>query len=271
MKDYEDDVKIYILTHKQISENYDSKLYFPLLNGSALLDDDFGYIRDDSGENISNLNSYYAELTGQYWAWKNSDAEIIGFCHYRRWFVRNLKFDKLTRKDIISYLNEYDIILSPKFKLSDSLKDTIIKGLEDRPDYGAKWEDYVKLGEILKNKFPDYYNVYMDIMNGKECYSGNMFICYKKIANQYFSWLFQVLDELKGEINFENYPENNKRVLGFFSETLLMVFCYKHNIKIKQQYIVMNERKFPYLTIINSKFPFIQKIERKIFNLRSNK
>ena len=64
-------VTIYILTHKKFNEEYDSNLYKPLLNGSALIDNDFGYLRDDSGNNISKLNIYYAELTGQYWAWKN--------------------------------------------------------------------------------------------------------------------------------------------------------------------------------------------------------
>ena len=104
-------IKVYVLTHKEIEENYDCPPYVPLLNGSALLKEDFGYLRDDTGENISKLNINYAELTGQYWAWKNSDADIIGFCQYRRWFVRNFKYDKLTEEDIQKDLENFDIIL----------------------------------------------------------------------------------------------------------------------------------------------------------------
>ena len=88
--------EVYVLTHKKINENYKCPPYVPLLNGSIFSDDDFGYLRDDVGDNISELNIYYAELTGQYWAWKHSDADIIGFCQYRRWFVRNIFGDKLT-------------------------------------------------------------------------------------------------------------------------------------------------------------------------------
>ena len=44
-------------------------------------------IHDDTGDNISQENEYYGELTGLYWVWKNvkiEDTDIIGFCHYNK-------------------------------------------------------------------------------------------------------------------------------------------------------------------------------------------
>ena len=43
-------------------------------------------LHDNEGDNISSLNPMYCELTAQYWAWKNTDADYYGFCHYRRYF-----------------------------------------------------------------------------------------------------------------------------------------------------------------------------------------
>ena len=261
------DVTIYILTHKEFSEEYDTELYKPLLNGSHFINEELNYIKDNTGENISKLNPYYAELTGQYWVWKNSNADIIGFNHYRRWFVRNLKFEKLTKKDILNDLKDNDIILPQKSMLKKSVKENIIEGLEKNPDYGAKWEDYKKLENIIKKQDPEYYESYNSIMNGKYCYSNNMFICKKELADTYFSWLFEVIDQLKDDIDFSKYPKDNKRVFGFFSETLLTVFVAKHKLKVKEHYLLLTERKMPIIHILIRRFPKIGKLEEKISNI----
>lgn len=257
-------VIIYVLTHKKFNEKYDNDLYKPLLNGSYFISERLDYIKDNTGENISKLNPYYAELTGEYWAWKNSDADIIGFNHYRRWFARNIKFDKLTKEDIINDLKTNDIILPQKSIVKKSIKNQIINGLEKYPDYGAKWEDYVKLANILKEDFPEYYDTFNKIMNGNKCYSNNMFICKSELADKYFSWLFKVIAKLEPEIDFSKYPENNKRIFGFFSETLLTVFVEKHNLKVKEHYLILTERKIPLLHVLQRRFPLIGDIENII-------
>ncbi|MBE6505284.1 MAG: DUF4422 domain-containing protein [Methanobrevibacter millerae] len=258
------DMILYILTHKKFNEKYDSRLYKPLLNGSALLNDDFGYLRDDSGQNISKFNIYYAELTGQYWAWKNSNADIIGFTHYRRWFVRDIRFNKLTKNDILNDLKDNDIILPQKTRVKGSIKENMLRELEKNPEYGVKWEDYVKLGDLLKNKFSEYYDTYIDVLNGRTCYNNNMFICSFELADKYFEWLFNIFNLLKEQIDFSKYPKDNKRVFGFFSEILLTVFVTKHELKIKEHYILLSERKMPLIHILIRRFPIISTLEESV-------
>lgn len=68
-------VKIIVATHKKYEMPQDA-MYLPLhvgaegktdQNGNPL---DLGYQKDNTGENISNKNAAYCELTGLYWAWK---------------------------------------------------------------------------------------------------------------------------------------------------------------------------------------------------------
>ena len=55
-------IRIYVMTHKKF-EMPQSPLFRPLHVGRAC-GEDLGYPGDDTGENISDKNCYYSELTG---------------------------------------------------------------------------------------------------------------------------------------------------------------------------------------------------------------
>ena len=106
-------------------------------------------IGDDTGDNISDKNREYCELTGIYQAWKNYDKlgnpDYIGFIHYRRLLVFNeYEYDKyeqtkinkayrdifdnfdnddlldkygLNLETINKYIQKYDLILPMKSEL----------------------------------------------------------------------------------------------------------------------------------------------------------
>ena len=78
--------KIIVATHKQFTMPEDAELYLPIHVGSEGKEK-LGYQCDNEGDNISNLNPYYCELTGLYWAWKNLDCDYLGLVHYRRYFT----------------------------------------------------------------------------------------------------------------------------------------------------------------------------------------
>ena len=68
-------IRIYVMTHKKF-EMPQSPLFRPLHVGRAC-GEDLGYPGDDTGENISDKNCYYSELTGFYWIWKNCMMPIM--------------------------------------------------------------------------------------------------------------------------------------------------------------------------------------------------
>ena len=55
-------------------------------------------IKDNVGDNISDRNPYYCEMTGVYWVWKNDkSSDYLGSCHYRRVF--DFKLNKIRKQD----------------------------------------------------------------------------------------------------------------------------------------------------------------------------
>ena len=78
--------KILVCCHKP-DVKADKDPFMPIHVGKSTSVYDLGIVGDDEGDNISNKNFCYCELTGLYWAWKNlKDVDIVGLCHYRRYF-----------------------------------------------------------------------------------------------------------------------------------------------------------------------------------------
>ena len=88
MEKKEPKIKILVACHKADSAIRQDDIYMPIQVGKALHPElDLGFQGDDTGDNISEKNGSYCELTAIYWAWKNlKDVDYIGLAHYRRYF-----------------------------------------------------------------------------------------------------------------------------------------------------------------------------------------
>lgn len=83
---HDPNIKIYVVCHKPSYVPPNPYLY-PIQVGTALAKEALeGMLHDNEGDNISKKNKSYCELTAQYWAWKNEEADYYGFFHYRRYF-----------------------------------------------------------------------------------------------------------------------------------------------------------------------------------------
>ena len=104
---------------------------------------------DKNGDNISDKNLFYGEYTFHYWIWKNYlknlKTEWVGFCQYRKFFVKeksnekNISFDQF-KKILIDSENlnyeKYDCILGDKFsvenyKISKIFKNHLIEFIKN--------------------------------------------------------------------------------------------------------------------------------------------
>ena len=227
-------VTIFTMTHKKFREPED-RIYVPLHVGRAG-GEDFGYAGDDTGDNISDRNCYYGELTGVYWVWKNVCTEdYVGICHYRRYFCTE-EGRILNEKDYRSILGEYDIITSKKLKLNYSYFDGYAS------DYNIF--DLVATGEVIRQLYPEYYDTFERLVHGKGTYFGNMMVTSKALYDEYAGWLFSIFREAEKRIDASGYDDYHKRVFGFISEFLLLVWVEIKGLKVYECKVGMTDEKY---------------------------
>lgn len=225
-----------VVTHKQTDiPNIDS--YNPIVvgNNNVFLKDMY---RDNSGDNISDKNANYCELTALYWAWKNlNDVEYVGLSHYRRFFMTSFfnhtKSGFLSAKKAITLLNNYDVILPyPKGWFDTTVEEWFLST-------DGKTEALEKLKFTITDLYPDYLDDYDKIMNGYMASYFNMFVMSKELMDKYCGWLFSILFELEKQIDLSTYTPLQARIYGFLSERLLNVWVCHNKLRIK--YMFVNE------------------------------
>ena len=214
-------VKIYTMTHKKFDVPNDP-MYVPLQVG-AEGKEPLGYVRDNTGENISALNCYYSELTGVYWIWKNdTESDIVGVCHYRRYLL-NEKGVMFRKEEIEKLLSEYDCLTSRLLTLDFSYH----YGFSDNHNV----RDLDVTGEVIREKYPEDYPLFEKLVHENHTYFGNICVMKKPLFDAYCAWLFDIFAEVRKRIDIDSYDSYHKRVFGFVSEFLLYVWVTKHKLR----------------------------------------
>ena len=229
-------IVILVATHKSAQMPEDD-IYLPIQVGAQNNSVDLGFVKDDEGENISQKNPHYCELTALYWAWKNLEADYIGLTHYRRHFIMNHAGDKwsrvASREYIESLLDSNDIIL-PK------PRNYYIETSYSQYVHAHHKEDLDYTRDIISEKYPEYISEYDKLMNSTKGHRFNMFIMKREYYDKYMEWLFDILFELENRLDISSYSDYDKRVFGFVSERLLDVWVQTNKysyIELPVQYM----------------------------------
>lgn len=228
--------------------------FMPIHVGKELSDKELNIQADNTGDNISDKNKSYCELTGLYWAWKNlPKVDYIGLCHYRRYFDFSSKFSiqdakniptgqfnntNISNIDAAKILKNCDIILAKPKSYPYNL----------RIDYSVSHlsKDFFVLADVINDLYPDYSGTFVEMMeHNNELNHYNMFLSRYEVFDQYCNWLFTILAEVEKRINITEYNTFQKRIFGYMSERLLLVYVRKNNLKVHYYPIVFFNDSIP--------------------------
>ena len=239
---------IYVITHKKFDDSIISSPLYKVLHVGKNDDCKDYYLRDDSGDNISNKNDQFCELTGLYWIWKNvvSDDEITGLVHYRRYFTTLAEYNEYRKNGCMPHIlsdiqiknivNADTIILPSAYKTISTLRNSY-KRCHNIFDL-----DVVET--TIRQNFPEYFDLCKKVLAGHKGYYYNMFICTGKILREYCEWLFSILFAVENKLKSVERDEYQNRVYGFLSERLLQIWILKRRIRIIE-FPVFNIEKQP--------------------------
>ena len=229
------DVKIIVATHKKYQMPTE-EIYIPVQVG-AEGKEKLEYVPDNTGENISEKNPYYSELTGLYWAWKNLKADYIGLVHYRRYFTEKPITMNKSEKDrfkIVLNQEEIDKILDTTDIILPKKRRYFIETLYSHYKHTLHIETLEETRKIIEEKCPKYLDKFDDLKKRTYAHMFNMFIMKKEILNEYCEWLFDVLFKLEKRLPPKNYDRFHSRYLGRISELLLDVWINENNLSYKE-------------------------------------
>ena len=249
-------IKILITYHDEHTV-LKSDILTPIQTGCANAERLFdGMLRDDEGENISALNEQLCEFSAIYWAWKNYDKlenpDYIGFMHYRRHFIFNNKKYDASFYDQVPF-DTLDGAYIQECSLNDnSIKDIVCnsdivmafpyKSQGNYEQYKAVHhiEDYDKAINYIRKNHPDFSKILDAYNKQKQAYFLNMFIMKKEIFFDYCEFIFNVLLNIKNQLDVSLYDDYQYRALGFIGERLTGAFLYSlkmnKNLNVKSLY-----------------------------------
>lgn len=227
------DIKIFMCAHKQFDV---IPAFTTVIQGGAALNSPLEGAISDAGKSgsISEKNPDYCELTVQYYAWKNENADYYGFCHYRRF----LSFDESISKPYLVFGKK----LSKKFldRIKDEISvrkfiescDIVVPKLEDMgcdvaTQYslapGCTEEDFKLFRKLIEDEFPFLSEAAEEYFSQSKQYFCNMFVMKKALFFDYCEKLFHLL-ELFDIIKSPDGKIRGDRVDGFLAERFLGVY-----------------------------------------------
>ena len=235
----DNNLDLFICTHKDFKQVVSNRSYRVLNNN----------IIDES--KYPPGNKFYSEIMTFYYVADNIKLrDYVGFCHYRRYFSF---MDDIPNMDEV--FKENDVIIGKPKAYGTSIRQFY--------DHCHNIDDLDIVENIVKEKYPDYYNVFERYMSQKMFIQCNMFIMRREDFLEYIEFIRTILDEylrIVGTDIYKRIEENKSRYLksfspnntveyqyrigGYLAERLTGVFILKKFNKARCYEIKVTEKKY---------------------------
>ena len=188
-------LNIYICTHRDFDNNLTSPVYKILIDEKSQLKQEYNLtIIETNKDNILYPKRLaYAECSQMYYIWKlykkgKLKSKYVGFTHYRRIFP--FKDDLPDLDEMFKY---YDVIVKSRYIFEVNVREQynenhICHFLNESLD-------------IIKEKFPEYYQPALSFLDKKYANFANVFIMKKEDFIKWGEFVFGVLFELDRRYN----------------------------------------------------------------------
>ena len=241
-------LNIYICTHRDFDNKLTSPVYKILIDEKSQLKEEYNLtIIETNKDNILYPKRLsYAECSKIYYIWKlykegKLKSKYVGFTHYSRIFP--FKDDIPDLDEMFKY---YDVIVKSRY----------IFGVNTRVHYNENHIGHFlnESLDIIREKFPEYYQPALTFLDKKYAYFCNVFIMKNEDFIKWGEFVFGVLFELDRRNNItsdedvkailineaKEAEKSNKtfnivfqrRIEGFLSERIGNIFYERHFKKI---------------------------------------
>lgn len=207
------------LDRNQSSFNKKQNHVMDIQAGKAKTDLSFPCMHDNVGENISDRNDNYAEMTAMYWIWKNAlQDDYVGLCHYRRLIL-------MDRESMACFQDARGdaLLMTPRIALPNIIEAFI-------RDTTLINSDIEALCQTVKALYPECINEFLEYLSGNLYYPCNILLVRKEIFSTYCQWIFSILFAIEKK----NKKKRNDRYLAYMAEILTSFYFifYKNQMKI---------------------------------------
>lgn len=184
-----------------------------------------GFLFDDIGDNISNLNRYLGDLTGLYWVWKNTTEAPVGTNQYRRmWNTDHVQ--------ALEYRTDTLYVLQ-RVEFDQSAYDQYVH-------WHGQWGMNLLQSAADKNQIDPLHVSQLKHIRYLHC--NNMFFAARPLFDQVCERLFAIILPLYRSVShvLPTAPANQTRTLAFLAERILTLMFvnsehyFGPSVKIKE-------------------------------------